>query len=154
MFGLTSLIADDVREARRDSFFADDADIGPFPSATFDQYTREGLRAYAYFLKTCPSVVCWMDENGVDPKSRIRLLGRLVFRAEGDHLSPRSQIPPALGIRDSYIKEVAKSHRIRSEEFFDGIELVRLHLPLLHYSRCRILSLARPGRVHGDRRVR
>ena len=98
MFGLTSLIADDVREARRDSFFADDADIGPFPSATFDQYTREGLRAYAYFLKTCPSVVCWMDENGVDPKSRIRLLGRLVFRAEGDHLSPRSQIPA--GTRD------------------------------------------------------
>ena len=137
VFGLTWLIAAEAREARQDPFFAEEADIGPFPSAAFDQYTREGIRAYAYFLNACPPVARWMDENGVNPKSRIRLLGRLVFRAEGDHLNPRLQIPEAFVIRYSYIKEVAESYSIEPEQFFRGIELVKLNLAMLRRARTR-----------------
>ncbi len=145
VFGLMGRMAENAQTAEKDSFFAEEADIGPFPSAAFDQYTREGLRAYAYFLKACPPVARWMDDAGIDQRYRVRMIGRLVFRAEGDHLNPRLRISRAYEIRDAYIAAVAANYAVDSEHFLRGIELVRLNIPLLRHARARILGLAEPG---------
>lgn len=125
-----------------------DVDLEPFdgiPPAAFDQYTREGLRAFAYFSKASKKVMPWMAMKKVGAERAVSFIGRLTFRAEGDTLSPRIQYEFGQICRSLYMDQVGAEFGLSEGEFAEAVLLMREELPLLRHARGRVMKLIPSG---------
>ena len=119
--------------------------IDGYPTESFDQHTREGRRALAYFAEVAPTFADLLRRGGVAKNRLGAAAGELLFQVEGDAVDRRLTFPGSREIRAAATGAFLRWAGLRDEFHAPALELLRLNLHLLQHARQRVLDLTPPG---------
>jgi hypothetical protein len=117
-----------------DDEFPPEIMIGEVPGWAYDQYSREGRRALEAFLAGRSHTARWVRARVPGPQ-RVKFLGDLVFRVEGQACRSRLQWSVGDKVRRIVDLECNGPHCTDSTE---AILMIRADLPLLNEVRAQI----------------
>ena len=117
--------------------------IGNFPSATFDWHCREGKRSLAYFNAACKPIAEFLTQCGIAPtdkKARVLATSSLLFRVEGSQVDRRLWFEGAEDLYDLAELALNRGCVIKGELNDWGMELMLANMPMMHWSRLKVLD--------------
>lgn len=110
--------------------------IGDVPSWALDQYTRPGKLALRRLCSEEAGMVDWLHAH-VPARSRVKVVGELLFRIEGQCLSRCADGPLSLKLRERWVGECLK---LSPEATRSGMDAMLVAIPTLNQIRRDVLT--------------
>lgn len=105
------------------------------PSWALDQYTRPGKQALRRLCRENAGMADWLHAY-VPPRSRVRVAGELLFRAEGQCLALNAEGPLGQHLRDRWVRHCLGLPR---EATAAGMTVMRAAIPELNAIRAEVV---------------
>ncbi|MGD0121708.1 MAG: hypothetical protein ABSC46_04000 [Candidatus Limnocylindrales bacterium] len=115
--------------------------LAGYPASTYDQFTREGKRAIAHFLRASRPWRHWVSQYTPDRRRQKDITARFLFRVESGLVNRRLRYEPGSRlITEAPLLATAQMFGIPAAEVQVGKRLLIEQLPVLTQARRRVLE--------------